>query len=465
MLALLPLLAAGNHGGGHGTTGEHAASWVEGLPGWGQTLAVLGAVAAIVIAGRYLMRPVFRFIAGARLQEVFTAAALLLVIGIALLMSWVGLSPALGAFLAGVVLAGSEYRHELETDIEPFKGLLLGLFFIAVGASIDFDLIAASPGTIAGLVAMLVAVKLVVLFALGRVFKIGLDQNLLFSFSLAQTGEFAFVLFSFATQNGVLSQEVAGPLVAVVALSMALTPLLMLINEKLLQPRFGTKESGEREADVIDEDNPVIIAGFGRFGHIVGRFLTANGCGTTVLEHDSDHIDLLRKLGIKAFYGDASRHDLLVAAGAQKAELLVLAIDDREKTRQIVETCKKHFPNLEILARAYGRYDEYELLDAGVEHTYRETLESSLRMGVDAMRLLGHRSYEARRAANKFRKLDEETVRMLAGMRKDRKAYIRTARQRIKDMEEVMQSEIEDAVADRDAAWDTTTLRKEFGGS
>ena len=273
------------------------------------------------------------------------------------------------------------------------------------------------------------------------------------------------MLFSFATQNGVLSHDVTGPLVAVVALSMALTPLLMVLNEKLLQPRLGTKETEEREADVIDEDNPVIIAGFGRFGHIVGRFLTANGCGTTVLEHDSDHIDLLRKLGIKAFYGDASRHDLLQAAGAGEARLLVLAIDDREKTLQIVETCKKQFPKLEILARAYGRFHEYDLLDAGVDRVYRETLESSLSMGVDALRLLGHRSYEARRAANKFRKHDEETVRLLAGMRGDKKAYIRGARQRIQDMEEVMQADFEDARDDRDAAWDTSTLREEFGGS
>jgi monovalent cation:proton antiporter-2 (CPA2) family protein len=463
MLAILPLLATG---GGHAAEPvEHSSTWVEGLPGWVQTVIVLGAVAIIVVAGRYLLRPVFRFIAGTRLRELFTAAALLLVIGIALLMTRVGLSPALGTFVAGVVLANSEYRHELESDIEPFKGLLLGLFFIAVGASIDFNLIAAQPGLIAGLVAILLGVKLVVLFVLGRVFRMGLDQNLLFAFALAQGGEFAFVLFSFATGSGVLGEEIVGPLIAVVALSMGLTPLLMLLNEKLLQPRFGTKEKTEREADAMDEDNPVIVAGFGRFGHIVGRFLKANGVGTTVLDLDSDHVDLLRKLGLKVFYGDASRHDLLHSAGAANAKLIVLAIDESEKNLEIIETCRKHFPNLQILARAPGRAQAYDLLEAGVDNIYRDTLDSSLRMGIDAMRLLGYRSHHAHRAARKFRRHDEESVRELARMRHDTKAYITRARQRIQDMEEILLGDMEEIEHERDAAWDTTTLRREYGSS
>jgi monovalent cation:proton antiporter-2 (CPA2) family protein len=467
MLAILPLLAfgggdalaAGAHGAGH------AGTWVEGLPAWAQTGVVLGAVGAIILAGRFLVQPAFRFIARTGLREIFTAAGLLMVIGIALLMASVGLSPALGTFLAGVVLANSEYRHELESDIEPFKGLLLGLFFISVGASVDFDLIASRPGTIAALVGILIVVKLIVLLVLGRVFRMGLDQNLLFAFALAQGGEFAFVLFSFAAQNGVITPEVAAPLIAVVALSMGLTPLLMIVNEKLVQPRFGTREHADRKADTIDEHNPVIIAGFGRFGHIIGRLLVANGIGTTILDVDSDQVDTLRKLGVKVFYGDASRRDLLQAAGAGKAKLLILAVDRPEMSLEIVRTVKKHFPDLEILARARGRPHAYELLDAEVEHVYREHLDTSLRVGVEALRRLGFRSHQAVRAARKFRRHDEASVRELARMYRDRKTYISRAREMIRDLEETMRADLEGAGHERDAAWDSTSLREEYGRS
>jgi voltage-gated potassium channel Kch len=283
----------------------------------------------------------------------FTAATLLLVIGIALLMTQVGLSAALGTFLAGVVLANSEYRHELESDIEPFKGLLLGLFFIAVGASIDFALILSQPLLIAGLVVTLIVVKFLVLFGLARVFKLGMDQSMLFAFALPQVGEFAFVLFSFANQEGVLDTTVTNPLVAAVALSMAVTPLLLLVNERLLQPRLGTKEQNTREADAITEQSPVIIAGFGGFGSTVGRLLQANGIQTTVLDIDSDRVELLRKFGLKVYYGDASRYDLLHTAGAQEAKLLVLALDTPEKTLELIHTARKHFPHLTIFARAF----------------------------------------------------------------------------------------------------------------
>jgi monovalent cation:proton antiporter-2 (CPA2) family protein len=468
MLALMPLLAVGaaagsgvadSHGG---EEASHATTWVEGLPAWEQTLVVLAAVAAIVIAGRYLLRPVFRVIAGTRLRELFTATALLLIIGIALLMSQVGLSPALGTFLAGVVLANSEYRHELESEIDPFKGLLLAVFFIAVGASIDFDLIGSSPGLILGLVAGLMAIKFLVLLGLGRAFGMGLDQNFLFAFSLAQGGEFAFVLFSFASQNGVVSDEVTAPLIAAVAVSMALTPVLMMINEKLIQPRFGTRESVEREPDAMDEEGEVIIAGFGRFGSIVGRLLRANGIRPTVLEFDSDRVEVLRKLGLPVFYGDASRKNLLEAAGAARARLLVVATEDHEQIVRIVETAQKHFPDLTILARAAGRPEAYELLDLGVEHVYRETLDTSLRTGIDALRLLGRRGHQAHRAARTFRKHDEASVRELGTMRDDRKAYFSAARERIQSLEELLLSEVEGGTEDRDAGWDTESLQEEF---
>lgn len=464
MLAILPLLSMENveHASAAGDHGAEASTLIAGLPIWAQTAVVLGTMAAIVFAGKYLISPIFRFLAKSRIQEIFTAAALLIVIGIAQLMSAIGLSPALGTFMAGVVLAGSEYRHELETDIEPFKGLLLGLFFIAVGASIDFGLIAGNPGQIAYLVGILIAVKFLLLFALGRIFKLKLDGILLLSFSLAQGGEFAFVLFSFAVQNGIMSGEVVDILVAAVAVSMALTPLLMLINEKLIQPRTGTKEKEKREADVVDEENPVIIAGFGRFGNIVGRLLRANDVGTTVLDIDSDNVDVLRKLGMKVFYGDASRHSLLESAGAGTAKIIVLAIDDNEKIYEMVNTIKKHFPHLIILARAAGRQEAYRLLEAGVTHIYRETFDTSLRVGIEALQLLGFRLFQAHRSARVFRKTDDRDLRELASLQHDRKQYINSARDRIKDLEEVLSRELQDSGAERDAGWDIESLRQEL---
>jgi voltage-gated potassium channel Kch len=376
-------------------------------------------------------------------------------------MTRVGLSPALGTFLAGVVLANSEYRHELESDIEPFKGLLLGLFFIAVGASIDFRLVAAQPARIAALVAVVLVAKAAVLFALARMFRLGTDQALTFAFALPQVGEFAFVLLSFAVQQAVLGPETTGPLVAVVALTMAATPLLMLLNERVVLPRVGAPEGPGREADRIDEHGHVIVAGFGRFGNTVGRLLRANGVATTVLDNDADRVEVLRKLGLKVFYGDATRHDLLHAAGAEHAQLLVLALDRPEKNLELVATAKKHFPHLRILARASDWNDAYDLLDAGVEHVYRETLDASLRLGVDALRLLGFRAYQAGRAARTFLRYDEESMRELAKMRGDRTTYFSVARGRIADLERMLLADLEDAGVARDLGWDAESLRED----
>jgi monovalent cation:proton antiporter-2 (CPA2) family protein len=471
MLALFPLLAAGGGGGmppegEHGLPGEtahQATTWVEGLPAWEQTLLVLVAVAIVVLAGRYLVRPALRVIAGTRLRELFTAAALLLVIGIGLLMTQVGLSPALGAFLAGVVLADSEYRHELEGDLEPFKGLLLAVFFIAVGASMDFHLMGESPGTIALLVGGLIVLKFAVLFLLGRGMKMGLDQNLLFAFSLAQSGEFGFVLFSFAGQLGVIPPDTTALLVAVVAISMALTPVLMVLNEKLVQPRFGTQETERRDADEFEEESPVIIAGFGRFGSVTGRLLRANGIQPTVLEYDSDRVEALRKLGLKVFYGDASRHDLLRAAGAEKAQLIIIAVDEHDRVRGIIEAVRMHFPHLKILTRVAGRPEAYELLDEGIEHVFRDSVDTALRLGVEALKVLGRPAYQAHRAARTFLRHDEDSVRELGKMRHDRSAYLSAARERISALEELMLSELREVDEERDAGWDTESLRKEYG--
>jgi monovalent cation:proton antiporter-2 (CPA2) family protein len=462
MLALIPLLAVGP--AAPAGPGHEAATPVDGLPAWARTLAVLAAVGVIVAGGRYLGRPLFRTIARTRLREIFTAAALLLVIGIALLMSLVGLSPALGTFLAGVVLANSEYRHELETDIEPFKGLLLGLFFIAVGASIDFGLVGRQPWLILGLVAGVVAIKFAVLFGLGRGFGLSRDQATLLAFALPQVGEFAFVLFSFAAQEGVLGAQITSPLVAVVALSMAVTPLLLLVNERLVQPRLGTRETVTRAADAVADESPVLIAGFGSFGATVGRLLRANGVRTTVLDHDSDRVDLLRTLGLTVYYGDATRHDLLRAAGAAHARLMVIALDSPEKTLALVHTARKHFPQLVILARAFDWSDAYDLVEAGVEHVYRDTLDTALRLGTDAMGRLGFRAHYSHRAARKFLRHDEESLRELTTRRKEA-GYLGAMRRRIEELEQMFQADLGEPDLSRDAGWDAESLRADYGRS
>jgi CPA2 family monovalent cation:H+ antiporter-2 len=462
MLALLPLLAT------HPSVvsdGHDSKTFVDGLDGWLQTLVVLGSVAVIIVAGRFLVRPLFRIIAGTRLREIFTATALLLVVGIAVLMTEVGLSPALGTFLAGVVLANSEYKHELESDIDPFKGLLLGLFFMSVGASIDFGLILERPWTILGLVFLLMTVKALVLFVLGKVFKLKIGQNLVFAFALSQVGEFAFVLFSFSAQEGVLSTGTIDTMIAVVAISMAFTPLVLLFNDKFLQPRVGVKEKADdREADVIDEQNPVIIAGFGHFGNTIGRFLRAHRVGMTILDNDPDRVDLLRKMGFKVYYGDASRHDLLEIAGAGRARLIIISIDEPEKRLEMIETIKKHFPNLRMLVRAANRYDAYDLMNAGMLHVYRETLDTALRMGVDVMKLLGHRTYSAQRAARMFLKYDEANLKKLASIQ-DRDEYILEARAKIEELEQMLQADMSQMVNEVDKGWDEDTLIADATGN
>jgi monovalent cation:H+ antiporter-2, CPA2 family len=442
------------------TNDAHAGTtWVEGQSAWMHTLIVLVSVVGIITAGRLLIRPLLRIIAKTNLREAFTASALLIVVGIAVLMTKVGLSPALGAFLAGVVLANSEYRHELESDIDPFKGLLLGLFFIAVGSAIDFNLIATQPWDIAKWVFVLIVLKIAILLFLGKVFKISSEQNFIFSFSLGQVGEFAFVLLSFALNQGILPQPTVSFLIAVVAITMALTPLLILVNEKLILPRVGTPEKEERPEDEIDEKNPVIIAGFGHFGSTVGRFLRANKIDATYLDLDSDRVDVLRKMGFKVFYGDASRHDLLQAAGAAEARIIVIAIDDAEKRLEMVETVKKHFPHLHILVRSTNRYDAYDLMNAGMLHVYRETVDTSVRLGVDAMTLLGHRKYTAKRLAKIFLKLDEKNLKKLASIR-NQEEYITAVRKYIEEMELVIQADAQGPSL-LDAGWDAETLREE----
>lgn len=459
ILAILPLLAMQPAAGGEAAADHNL---LASAPGWLRALALVVAVAGVVVLGKYGMRPIFRLVARSGLREVFIATALLLVGGVALLMELVGLSPALGAFVAGVVLATSEYKHEIESDIDPFKGLLLGLFFMSVGAAIDFGLIRENPLLIAGAVVAIMLVKTLVLLVLGQRFTGNRAQTVTLALGLSQVGEFAFVLLSFTSQNGVLDQRITSIATAVVAISMALTPLVFLLNERVIQPRLGPSAAPEREADAIEEKNPVIIAGFGRYGNIVGRFLRANDIGTTVLDFDADRVETLRQLGLRVYYGDASRYDLLHAAGAGQAKVIIIALDSSERALELVELVRRHFPHLRILVRAHDRPDAYEFIEAGLTNVYRETVDSSLRLGVDTLRLLGVRAYHAQRAARTFLRHDELALRELAAVRKDQKTYFSTARQHIQELEQLLHFDADsEQLREIDEGWDNESLREE----
>ena len=451
ILALLPLLAIA---AAHGPSDGHA-TLMAGLPGWAQTLTLLIAANAVVLIGHFIFVPFLRFIARIRLRELFTAAALLIVIATAYVMMLVGLSPALGTFLAGLVLATSEFRHELESDIEPFKGILLGLFFIAVGASINFKLIFDNPLQIMSLVFGILAIKSLVLYVTGKFSQLSFDQNMIFTLGLGQVGEFAFVLFAFIAQLQILSTSWTDMLMGATAISMTVTPLLLLVNERLIRPRMGTKEAAdEKEADAISGGHPVIITGFGHFGSTIGRFLRANGISATILDNDSDRVDVLRKMGFTVFYGDATRLDILKSAGADEARILIAAIDSPEINFALVEKLKKEFPRLTVMVRAKSRTDAYDLLDMGIHDIYRESLDTSVRLGVDVLIKLGFRKYSATRAGQNFIKYDEAALRTLAAHRHDQESYIFNSREQIELQEQLLTIDRETIPNVHDDAWD-----------
>ncbi|WP_338645597.1 monovalent cation:proton antiporter-2 (CPA2) family protein [Flavobacterium sp. KS-LB2] len=456
ILAFLPLLSTVNIE----ATNEAPQSLITGYASWLQTLIVIGIISTIYFAGRFLFVPLLHIIARTRLQELFTASALLLVFGVSYAMQLVGLSPALGAFMAGVVLANSEFRHELEGDIAPFKGLLLGLFFLGVGASINFKLILENPLFIFIFGAILTFVKFMVLFLISRFNKKNMDQNLLFAFGLSQAGEFGFVIMSFCMQLNIIPNILANQIMAVIAMSMVATPFLLLINERIIYPntRIHEKEI-KKDNDYIDEDNPVIIAGFGHFGSTVGRLLRANQIKSTILDYDSDRIDLLRKMGFKVYYGDATRLELLKAAGCENAKIFIAAIDNPTVNLQVIETLKKHFPNLKILTRARNRNDAYELIDHKVQHIYRETLYSAVNMGVDALVELGLRKYTATRQGQQFIKYDEITTRKLAEKRHDKMAYMITIKEELELQEQLLKSDVYSQIAATNHSWDSQHLK------
>ncbi len=415
MLALIPLLAlpelqeaAHSAGESHGSE----MSLLTGLAGWQAAVVTLAAVAAVVVGGHFLSRPLFQFVALAKLREVFTAAALLLVIGIALLMSLVGLSPALGTFLAGVVLANSEFRHELESDIDPFKGLLLGLFFITVGAGINFDILFANVGTVLSLTITLIAIKAGVLLLLAKVFKLGKSDTWLFALSLAQAGEFGFVLLALTVQNSVIPAALADTLLLVVAFSMLLTPLLFICYEKFLLPRMETEQQSGNDA--IPEKAKIIIAGTGRYGQIINRMLLSSGYETVVLDISAETIDRVARFGVQTYYGDAARPDLLHAAGLHEADMLIVAIDDRERTREIVQHARRERPDIHIVARAFDRLDVYKLFQDGANDIIRETFDSAVRAGRSALEGLNMHPFEAEKVVHAFVESDKSAMRQLA---------------------------------------------------
>ena len=417
--------------------------------GWGRVLAIFGVFGGMILGGRLLLRPALRFIARAEVREVFTAIALLLVIGAALLMDWLGLSAALGAFFGGVVLADSEYRHQLERDVEPFKSLLLGLFFMSVGMSLDFTALASSPALIIGGTVALMGLKFAVLATIGRVAGLDLADNLLFATLLCQAGEFGFVLFQFAQIEGVMDAETATVLSAVVALSMAATPLLLLLYDRIVAPRLRPPA---RTGDAPrDQHNPVLILGYGRVGQVAERLLTSQGIGCTLIDNDGDHIEFVRQFGNEVYYGDAADMDLLRLAGAQHAKVIIVAIDDIPKGNEAAAEIPHHFPDARVIARARGRNQLYELMAIGVDHAERETVRSSLAMGRRALEYLGMSERRAQALSERWLARDFELVERDYHLRGDLDALRQRADQNRALIRATLQADMEEMDAEMQA--------------
>jgi glutathione-regulated potassium-efflux system ancillary protein KefC len=433
ILALVPFLAAS--AGAVGSAGG----------GWLGAAKVVGTIAAIILGGRLLLRPALRWIAASDTPEIFTAASLLLVVATAALMEAVGLSMAMGAFLAGVLLAESEYRRELETDIEPFKGLLLGLFFIAVGMTIDFAVVLEQPLLIAATVVGFLLLKAAVLWAMARAMPIPALERPVFIVLLAQGGEFGFVVFQSAQTTGVIAAPTASFLIASVAISMLLTPLLLVVADRWWTPLLGGDARRDVEELKEPQREPVIIAGFGRYGQIVGRMLFANGIQPTVLDHSAEQIEAMRRFGWRVYYGDATRLDLMRTAGADQARVIVVAIDDIEKSVDCVKMILANFPKAAIVARARNVQHYYELHELGVRLIERETLDSALMSARSTLELLGWQPHQARKLALRFRRHNIDQLAAIAPHRKDEARLIAAAKQGRQQLEELFALERQQA--------------------
>ncbi|GFD73911.1 potassium transporter [Tenacibaculum sp. KUL113] len=458
MIGALPLLS--NSSEHTSNEASHSASTlIQSLPIGLQTLAIILSVVIIILAGRFIVVPMLRKVAKTGVRELLIASAFLIVFGISYLMEFVGLSPALGAFLGGVVLSTSEFKHELESTLEPFKNLLLGLFFMAVGASINFVVIANSPLTISGILLVIIIIKALVLFITGRIFNLKIDQNILLTFSLAQVGEFAFVLLSFAFQLNILEQEQIDIMLVVTAVSMSLTPILTVVNERLILPRIGTKEFIKRPMDHIAKSQKVILVGFGQFGSTVGRFLRSHGVETTILDFDSNRVDFLRKMGFEVYYGDATREDLLESAGIAEAKILICATNEVSVSKAISKIVKRKYPHIELMVRTKSRFDAYELLNLNVNNIYRESLDTSLALASDALNKLGFRKYTLNRQVQNFIKYDEASLKRLAADPNRNENYIFKARKELEQQEQLLEDDFKRGIVAFDKHWDGEHIR------
>lgn len=419
-----------------------------------QVLLILAVIALFVFIGRFIARHLFRIIASSGSKEVFTAFTLLVVVGIAIVMNKIGLSPALGTFVAGVVLADNEYRHELESNLEPFKALLLGLFFISVGAGINFTILFNDTLTVTSLLGLLVIIKFIVLFFLGKLFRLKLGQGLWFAFALSQAGEFGFVIIAFASKLEIFTSKISEVLILITALSMAFTPILLLINERFVQKAIRSKSNKDAD-DVEVEEGGVIIAGFGRFGLVVGRLLIANKMKVTILDNNPENIEVLRKFGFKVYYGDATRLDLLESAGIERAKILIIALDDKEKSIQVADQVAKKYLNVKILARAYDTDHAFEFFKIGINKVKREAFNSALDLGAIALTEMGFEKYQAYRAARTFKYYDEKVLEKLYNhWLEDEDDYIVETKNFAKQLEIILQTERQSKIKTIENAWD-----------
>ncbi|WP_163323874.1 monovalent cation:proton antiporter-2 (CPA2) family protein [Draconibacterium mangrovi] len=462
ILALLPIIATLGTPADLSDTSINSIGQVAQLPGWLQLLIIIGAISVLVIIGRFAARHIFRLVAETGLHEVFVALALLMVIGTALGMDAIGLSPALGTFIAGVVLADSEYRHELETTIDPFKGLLLGLFFISVGAGINFNLLIEDPWVIILFVLLLIFIKFVVLLILGRIFRLKKGFEFLFAFLLAQASEFAFVLISFSKQNKLFDEQTSGMLLLVVTLSMAISPLLLIFNDKAVSPILARWQNKLEYDDIEDEETPVILAGFGRFGLTVGRILLANGIKVTILDNNPSNVETLRKYGFKLYFGDITRPTMLEKAGIENARLLILSMAEHENALKVAEIVRKKYTHVKILARAKDIFHVFEYLNLNINKVQRENFHSAAELGNDALIELGFSKYEAYRATRTFKHHEDQvTEELYQHWLEDQGKFIQETRRFAEQVKETLQAEKNYSIHETDCAWDVDSLKDE----
>ncbi len=462
ILALLPIIATLGQPVDLSDSAMNNIGQVANMPGWLQLLIIIGAIAVIIFLGRFVARHIFRLIAETGLHEVFVALALLMVIGIALLMDLIGLSPALGTFIAGVVLADSEYRHELETTIDPFKGLLLGLFFISVGASINFSLFIENPLLIVSLVLLLIVIKFTILLILGRVFRLKKGFEFLFAFLLAQSSEFSFVLISFSKQNKLFDEYTSALLLLVVTLSMAISPLLLIFNDKAVSPILARWQNKMEYDEVDEQENPVILAGFGRFGLVIGRILLANNIKVTILDNNPSNVEVLRKYGFKLYFGDVTRPQMLENAGIRNARMLILSMAEHDEALKVARYVREKYPHVKILARAKDIFHVFEYFKLDVRTVQREMFESASELGAKALVELGFTKYEAYRATRTFNHHEEQvTNELYKHWLEDHQKFMRETQRFREQVSETLQAEKNYSIHDSECAWDVDSLKDE----